>query len=274
MTGELSPIDKAKFVSAKRAAQFVEDGMRVGLGTGSTAAWLVRCLGDLVRADGLRIKNSAGTVIDTVIYEGTNSNGLRWAFRVNSAGSNGTVGGLRVEVAGDYIIGSDAINDGGWHHVAATFFDDGTPVVEDVQLYVDGVLQTTFTSGPGSPAINTSGSNQVTVGSSQLITGDDRSVRGLMDEVGIWSRVLSQQEIQTLASGTPIIPEPSTLAIFGFGSLGLIFRRRRVERISPDAKPPAWSRRRWATTRMPFPPRRRLDSWPRGRAGSTTWRAT
>jgi ribose 5-phosphate isomerase A len=56
MTGELSPIDKAKFVAARRAADFVEDGMRVGLGTGSTAAWLVRCLGEMVRDNGLRIK--------------------------------------------------------------------------------------------------------------------------------------------------------------------------------------------------------------------------
>lgn len=56
MSGELSPIDKAKFVAAKRSVDFVEDGMRVGLGTGSTAAWMVRCLGELVREDGLRIK--------------------------------------------------------------------------------------------------------------------------------------------------------------------------------------------------------------------------
>lgn len=56
MTGELSPIDKAKFVAAKRAVDYVEDGMRVGLGTGSTAAWMVRCLGDLVRNDGLKIR--------------------------------------------------------------------------------------------------------------------------------------------------------------------------------------------------------------------------
>lgn len=56
MTGELSPIDKAKFVAAKRAADFVEDGMRVGLGTGSTAAWLVRCLGEMVRDEGLKIR--------------------------------------------------------------------------------------------------------------------------------------------------------------------------------------------------------------------------
>ena len=56
MSGELSPIDKAKFVAAKRACEFVDNGMRVGLGTGSTAAWLVRCLGEMVRDDGLKIK--------------------------------------------------------------------------------------------------------------------------------------------------------------------------------------------------------------------------
>ncbi len=56
MTADLSPIDKAKFVAAKRATKFVESGMRVGLGTGSTAAWLVQCLGEMVRNDGLRIQ--------------------------------------------------------------------------------------------------------------------------------------------------------------------------------------------------------------------------
>lgn len=56
MADNLSPIDKAKFTAAKRAAGFVEDGMRVGLGTGSTAAWLVRCLGERVREEGLRLQ--------------------------------------------------------------------------------------------------------------------------------------------------------------------------------------------------------------------------
>jgi ribose 5-phosphate isomerase A len=56
MTAELSPIDTAKYVAAKRAVEFVEDGMRVGLGTGSTAAFMVRALGRLVREDGLRIR--------------------------------------------------------------------------------------------------------------------------------------------------------------------------------------------------------------------------
>lgn len=54
MTQILSPIDAAKFAAAKRACDFVESGMKVGLGTGSTAAWMVRCLGDLAK-DGLKI---------------------------------------------------------------------------------------------------------------------------------------------------------------------------------------------------------------------------
>lgn len=56
MPSELSPIDKAKFVAAKKATEYVKSGMKVGLGTGSTAAWLVQCLGEMVRNDGLRIK--------------------------------------------------------------------------------------------------------------------------------------------------------------------------------------------------------------------------
>ena len=55
MTYELTPIDKAKFVAAKQATEYVEDGMKIGLGTGSTAAWLVQCLGEMVREEGLKI---------------------------------------------------------------------------------------------------------------------------------------------------------------------------------------------------------------------------
>tara|TARA_B110000977_G_C11013843_1_gene468709 strand:+ start:229 stop:1017 length:789 start_codon:yes stop_codon:yes gene_type:complete len=56
MPNDLSPIDKAKFVAAKKATDYVKAGMKVGLGSGSTAAWLVQCLGELVRDKGLRIQ--------------------------------------------------------------------------------------------------------------------------------------------------------------------------------------------------------------------------
>lgn len=55
MPQSLSPIDKAKYAAAKHAAELVESGMKVGLGTGSTASWLVRCLGEKMTEEGLRI---------------------------------------------------------------------------------------------------------------------------------------------------------------------------------------------------------------------------
>ncbi len=55
MLDQLTPVDRAKYAAAHCAADFVQDGMRVGLGTGSTASWLVRRLGARVRLEGLRI---------------------------------------------------------------------------------------------------------------------------------------------------------------------------------------------------------------------------
>jgi ribose 5-phosphate isomerase A len=46
----------AKQRAGFRAAEFVEDGMRVGLGTGTTAWWLVERLGERVRVEGLRVR--------------------------------------------------------------------------------------------------------------------------------------------------------------------------------------------------------------------------
>ena len=47
--------DEAKLLAAKRAAELIEDGMAVGLGTGTTATLFIRELGKRV-AEGLRIR--------------------------------------------------------------------------------------------------------------------------------------------------------------------------------------------------------------------------
>ncbi|MFS4438735.1 ribose-5-phosphate isomerase RpiA [Paracoccaceae bacterium GXU_MW_L88] len=54
MANELSAADRAKDAAARRALRYVEDGMALGLGTGSTAAYFVRALGDMV-AEGLNV---------------------------------------------------------------------------------------------------------------------------------------------------------------------------------------------------------------------------
>ena len=58
----LSGAERRKFSAAKAATTLVKDGMKVGLGTGSTAAWLVRHLAEMVRKDGLRIEAAATSV--------------------------------------------------------------------------------------------------------------------------------------------------------------------------------------------------------------------
>jgi len=51
----LAPVDRAKRAAAARAVLHVADGMRLGLGTGSTAEWMVRLLAERVRDAGLRL---------------------------------------------------------------------------------------------------------------------------------------------------------------------------------------------------------------------------
>ncbi|HYE15282.1 MAG TPA: ribose-5-phosphate isomerase RpiA [Pyrinomonadaceae bacterium] len=47
---------EAKRRAGERAVEFVEDGMAVGLGTGSTAHWVVEGIGRRVREEGLRVR--------------------------------------------------------------------------------------------------------------------------------------------------------------------------------------------------------------------------
>ncbi len=55
MTRPLSPADRAKTAAARRSVDFVEDGMKLGLGTGSTAALMVRALAARARDEGLKL---------------------------------------------------------------------------------------------------------------------------------------------------------------------------------------------------------------------------
>ena len=56
---ELSPSDTAKDAAARAAVTLVQDGMRLGLGTGSTAVFMVHRLAERVRAEGLRLRCAA-----------------------------------------------------------------------------------------------------------------------------------------------------------------------------------------------------------------------
>ena len=55
MTDDLPAAERGKRAAAARALEFVEDGMKLGLGTGSTARWFVDLLAERIKAEGLRI---------------------------------------------------------------------------------------------------------------------------------------------------------------------------------------------------------------------------
>jgi ribose 5-phosphate isomerase A len=48
--------DEAKALVGKRAVEFVQDGMAVGLGTGSTATMFIRSLGETAKANGWKLR--------------------------------------------------------------------------------------------------------------------------------------------------------------------------------------------------------------------------
>lgn len=51
MPTNLDPSERAKLASAEGALAHIKDGMRLGLGTGSTAAWLVRLLAEKAQSE-------------------------------------------------------------------------------------------------------------------------------------------------------------------------------------------------------------------------------
>jgi hypothetical protein len=103
--------------------------------------------------------------------EFSNNNSILWALRTSS-GWAGSVGG-------------NAAN-GVWTHVAGTY--DGTTI----NLYVNGILaQSAFQQGTIVPS-----SNPLYLGRDPANLG--REFRGLIDEPAIYSRALSQEEIQAI----------------------------------------------------------------------------
>jgi hypothetical protein len=127
-----------------------------------------------------------------ILAWGQNVAGQKWIFRVQE--TNGILGAIRMEVNSGYIVGSIDLRDGQWHHVAAVLVDDGSPDVNEIELYVDGILEAVSAS-EGEP-INTAADGDVRIG--QAAWGA-RPFTGQIDDVRIYRRVVSQAEIANLA---------------------------------------------------------------------------
>ncbi|NQT52738.1 PEP-CTERM sorting domain-containing protein, partial [bacterium] len=126
---------------------------------------------------------------------GNNVAGQKWNFRVQNDG--GTVGAIRVEVNGGYVVGSQTVADGQWHHVVAAWANDGTPDVLDTRLYVDGILQ--VHSGTLGEPISTVANRNVNLSRDE----SNRYLNGQLDEVRIYDHELTATEVHDLNGRAP-----------------------------------------------------------------------
>ncbi len=103
-------------------------------------------------------------------------------------------GRVRFNVNGGNVIGSTALNDGGWRHVAVSFADsDGNPTTDDVTLFVDGEPETP--SSRLSKAIATANTLDVAIGVDRFRANH---YTGLLDDVAIWRGGLSEGQARAI----------------------------------------------------------------------------
>lgn len=178
--------------------------------------------GDRTFAMWIKADPSNATVDNGFLGYGRTANGEKWHLRVNTGAADGVVGAFRLEVQGGRIVGTTDIADGEWHHIAVTFEDDGTPMLGDSKLYVDGELD--VISGLGDIGINTviDAQDSKTISLGRRLQGETpRYFDGNLADVRIYDNALSAEEIAMLA-----IPEPSTGLLAMLGLLALAARRR------------------------------------------------
>ncbi len=136
-----------------------------------------------------------GTI--TIVSWGPNNNGQRWTMRIN-LNDTGVKGAIRADVSGGSARGSTDLRDGEWHHVAAVLRSDGSPDMQDVEIYADGMRDAL--SNWAANDIDTVGGTDVTIGRSGWT--NNHRYTGQIDELRIYSRALSHGEIANLAGMT------------------------------------------------------------------------
>ena len=123
---------------------------------------------------------STGGTQGVIVDMGSMTNGQR--FTVNLLWSNS----LRVEIGGNGISGSTAINDGNWHHIAVVY--DPT-LSTKVYLYIDGSLET---SGNFSAVTMNTSTSTIRIGRR---VDNNNYFDGSIDEVRIWNIARSASDI-------------------------------------------------------------------------------
>lgn len=134
--------------------------------------------------------NTTGAGDMDIVSWGTEGGGLKVEFRLNE-------GRLRVEHGNGNIRGDAQLNDGQWHHGVAQRPEGVT--IKGVLFYLDAEPLAIFAIGNGdNPFITTEGVD-FNIGRSG--PRGDRYFIGMLDDVRIYNRVLTQEEIALVMAG-------------------------------------------------------------------------
>ena len=194
---------------------FVADGVDRGWVAGLFGQALSLCdadgIGDYVRvADDDLLDVTSLTLMAWVNVTRFGPEGMGWQGLASKPGAyefweTGLTGQVVFSVAaGPYIAWSPTnIKTDLWHHIAGTY-DETTGVMN---FFVDGMLDTTIGGAAG----------PIRASTWDLTIGNPWGTIALIDEVRIYNRALTLEEIQAVSK----IPEPATMLLLGIGLSGL-----------------------------------------------------
>lgn len=158
--------------------------------------------GNAPRTVAFWIKTTTNGAHGIVAWGNSTVNGAKWHIRINDNANNGPAGAIRTESQGDFTIGSTLVNDGAWHHIASVY-PEGGGELGTVLHYVDGVLDNPGGNNASTqPVITSTTADPVTIGR-RTQGATDTYFPGLVDDVRIYDRALSAQEVSDLMGATP-----------------------------------------------------------------------
>ena len=142
---------------------------------------------------------TTNTAQQQIIHWGTDSNGQRVEFRIQS-------NRLRISGGGGNVQGDTDLIDDEWHHVAAAVIENASASSGDVTFYVDGQDDTRETTNAIHWDIVANTTFDVTIG--MRPTRPDRYFIGNIDEVLLYEKTLTPEEILQIIEGGGGEPYP------------------------------------------------------------------
>ncbi len=188
--------------SVRNSAALAADGERGAVANLTDTRWLH--VGYDANVDGLTTQMTMMVWVRSSATNWSANNrimgkGYSWAIQVQSS----AYAGLQIAngVTNTVLTGTSPINDGQWHHIAATF----DAVTGERKLYVDGVLDVEDVVGvPGTPISTWATGRYAIAGRATDANTAATIYRGYVDDVRIYNSVLTASEISQVFS--PVDP--------------------------------------------------------------------